>query len=143
MEKKCPGCGEIKDHSCFSKNKANKDGLDSRCKECTKLYYNSHKDERMLRELRYRAKRKGLEFNLTIEDITGVGVCPVLGVPLERAVGGSALDNSPSIDRIDPSKGYVKGNVQVLSKKANAMKQDATPEELVKFAQWVLKTYKP
>ncbi len=142
MEKKCPGCGETKAHSCFSKNKANKDGLDSRCKECTKHYYNAHKDERMLRELRYRAKRKGLEFDLTLEDITGVDVCPVLGISLERAVGGSALDNSPSIDRIDPSKGYVKGNVQILSKKANAMKQDATPEELIKFAQWVLKTHK-
>ena len=49
--------------------------------------------------------------------------------------------NSPSIDRIDNDKGYIKGNVQVISHKANSMKFTASKEELLKFAEWVKVTY--
>lgn len=58
------------------------------------------------------------------------GFCPVLGVPL--------VDGNTSIDRIDPSKGYVPGNLQIISSKANRMKNNATVEELRRFAEWVL-----
>jgi hypothetical protein len=63
--------------------------------------------------------------------------CPVFGQPLTR--GGKDFRNSPSIDRIDPRLGYMRGNIQIISNKANAMKQDATPTELQRFAEWVLK----
>ena len=48
---------------------------------------------------------------------------------------------SPSLDRIDPNKGYVKGNVQVISRLANIMKSNASPEELRAFANWVNTNY--
>ena len=62
--------------------------------------------------------------------------CPVFGEPFaERGVGFSRW--SPSIDKINPALGYVRGNIQVLSVLANCMKRDASPEELNKFADWV------
>lgn len=64
--------------------------------------------------------------------------CPVFGKPfIERGEGFSNW--SPSIDKIDPRKGYVKGNIQVISMLANCMKRNATPKQLKQFARWVLK----
>ena len=56
-----------------------------------------------------------------------------------RTGAGAFAPDAPSADRIDPRKGYVRGNIQVISMKANAMKANATPEELRSFALWVLK----
>lgn len=68
--------------------------------------------------------------------------CPVFGRRFtERGSGFSPW--SPSIDKIDPAKGYVPGNVQVISMLANAMKRNATPAQLRQFAQWVLARDKP
>ena len=88
-----------------------------------------------------RAKRKELEFDIDINDIVIPYVCPVLDIPLQRNEGRQQF-NSPSLDRIDNSKGYVKGNIMVISNLANIMKSYASPYELVKFAQWVLRMYK-
>ena len=69
---------------------------------------------------KYRAKQKSLDFNITKEDIIIPDTCPLLGTPME----------SPSLDRIDSSKGYIKGNVWVISNRANTLKNDATLQEL-------------
>ena len=47
-------------------------------------------------------------------------------------------DFSPSVDRIDPTKGYVRGNVRVISYLANRMKSNATVDQLVRFSAWVM-----
>lgn len=63
--------------------------------------------------------------------------CPVLGLPLYRNSGGAAQGpNSPSLDRIDPALGYVRGNVKVISSRANSIKSNATPEELLRVAAY-------
>lgn len=86
----------------------------------------------MLYSCRERAKRRGLECTITIEDIESVmvDVCPVLDIPLTVNELGSSRDNSYSLDRIDNNKGYVPGNIQIISVKANTMKSNATLEEL-------------
>lgn len=78
-----------------------------------------------------RAKERGIPFSITAADLTPVTHCPLLGILLDFAKKGrGAAANSPSIDRIDPTKGYVPGNVWVISSKANRMKSDATLSEL-------------
>jgi hypothetical protein len=70
-------------------------------------------------------------------DIPVGKVCPVLGVAFKRGVNGSAIDTSPTIDRIDNSKGYVKGNVVVVSYLANRIKSSANAEQLGKVYRWL------
>ena len=80
---------------------------------------------------KYRAAHKGREFTITKEDIVIPETCPLLGIPLVCHRGkGSQQGNSPSLDRIDPTKGYIKGNVWVISNRANTLKNDATLQEL-------------
>ena len=86
----------------------------------------------MWRRAKARAKKAGLEFSIEVEDIFIPKNCPVFGFKLEFNIGGFK-DNSASLDRIDNSKGYVKGNIQVISYKANAMKNSATFEEVEKL----------
>lgn len=76
-----------------------------------------------------RAKLKGLEFSIDPTDISIPEVCPLLGTPLIRNVGVLG-PSSPSLDRIDSKLGYVKGNVWVISYRANAIKSDSTIEEM-------------
>ena len=86
-----------------------------------------------------RAKKSGVPFSIGIDDIAIPDFCPVLGLKL--VVGaGSGAPNSPTLDKIIPHAGYVKGNIQVISRKANTMKSDASFEELKMFSDWVKRT---
>lgn len=106
-----------------------------------KLSRKNNIERRMLSSAKERAKRKGLEFNIELSDIIVPEYCPMLGIKLFKS-DKISRKNSPSLDRIDSSKGYVKGNVQVISNLANTMKNNATIEELVKFSEYVLKQFK-
>ncbi len=89
----------------------------------------------LIADAKKRAKREGLPFDLTAADIVVPELCPVLGIPLVR--GDKVLgDSSPSLDRITPTLGYVRGNVAVISYRANRIKQNATPDELLAVAEW-------
>lgn len=96
----------------------------------------------LLYNCKYRAKREGLAFNITLEDIPIPEACPVLGIPLRSQDGRRGFyPNSPSVDKIVPALGYVRGNVRVISVRANMIKRDATPEDIVKVAAWVQQEY--
>lgn len=75
-----------------------------------------------------RAKKKGIEFLITADDLLDPVFCPLqphLVLDYDKRGKGTA-PNSPTIDRIDPDKGYVPGNVWIISAQANRMKSDAT-----------------
>lgn len=98
-------------------------------------YKNVHElKQQLYRSARKRALQKGLEFNIELRDIHIPKKCPILKVPLI-----CSTRYSPSIDRIYPDKGYVKGNIAVISTLANSMKANATPKELLIFAKNIKK----
>ena len=99
----------------------------------------------LLLSAKHRSIKKGVSCTINEEDIHIPAKCPVLGIPIKKVFNADgkrgAYPNSPSLDRIDNLKGYEKGNIQVISSKANSMKNSASPKELLQFAYWVLLTY--
>lgn len=85
-----------------------------------------------------RAKTKGIAFNLELNDIIIPSVCPILGIPIVRG-NYKQMDTGPSLDRLFPEKGYVKGNVHVISRRANMIKNCGSAEEHYKIADWMKK----
>lgn len=85
-----------------------------------------------------RAREENLPFDIQESDIECPNTCPVLGIPLQIGIGFRS-DNSPSLDKIIPNKGYVKGNVKVISYRANRFKSDAVLDEIIKVAEYMRK----
>lgn len=83
----------------------------------------------MLRRAKHRAKRKDVPFDLELADIVIPDRCPIFGIKLDAHTVG-LVDTSPTLDRIRGSMGYIKGNIEVISWKANRLKGEATPEQL-------------
>ena len=100
-----------------------------RCAERNARWRGKHWEKIMVRNARSRSLKKGLPFDISRNDVVVPDVCPVLGTKLEKAFGNLS-DNSPSLDRIRPELGYVKGNIRVISQRANRLKCDATAAEL-------------
>lgn len=89
----------------------------------------------LVNEARSRAKRRGVPFDITVDDVPPMGDrCPLLGHRFSRREEGRS-EFSPSLDRIDPKKGYVKGNVWVVGYRANLVKNDGTAEEHEQIAR--------
>lgn len=92
-----------------------------------------HPERHMLTRAKIRAKQKGLPFDIVLADIVIPKHCPIFGLKLAVA-DGLAADASPELDRIEPSKGYVRGNIMVISRRANRIKNDASLAELQQLA---------
>lgn len=122
----CPSCLNTYDYASSYK--------ESVCSACR--YAKLDPRAKLIYPARKRAKSKGMECTITVDDFVIPEYCPLLGIKIESAKGqGNTLPCSPSLDRIDPTKGYIPGNVRVISYKANTMKNDATAAELFAFAE--------
>lgn len=87
----------------------------------------------LLKWAKYRARKKNREFALKSSDLMVPNYCPILGIPL---IPGGRTRNSPTLDRIDNSKGYTKDNVIVISNLANSIKNHGTPDEIIKVGKF-------
>lgn len=96
-------------------------------------YRNLSVETLLCKRAQTRAAKAKIDFELKKNDVIVPALCPVFEVPMERGT-----PYAPSLDRIDPTKGYLKDNIQVISRKANTMKSNASAEELRKFANWII-----
>ena len=158
QSKVCVVCNEDKFLSEYSKNVSASDGLQYRCKTCDSAYQKKRRADNLEQNLEYgrayqkkrrknfdyrlkmlinaskqRAKDKDRVHEITVDDLKAIypkdGKCPIFGIEMEFNSAGFR-ENSPSIDRIDSSKGYTLDNIQIISWKANRIKSSATVEEL-------------
>ena len=156
--KVCGHCKIDKPLTDYTKNNAAGDGLQSKCRPCDvayqakrrvenpqkrrdyeKQYLNNKRQDfdfrlnMLLNASKQRARNKNREHTITVEDIKAIyptdGCCPIFGMKLEFNTAGFR-ENSPSIDRIDSTKGYTPDNIQIISWKANRIKGYATLQEL-------------
>lgn len=86
------------------------------------------------------AKKEGIPFTILFEEIEYPTHCPLTGIKLNYIDGNKAYD-SPSIDRLIPELGYIKGNVKIISGLANRMKGLASKEECLQFAKNIKKYF--
>jgi hypothetical protein len=119
----------------YPKRKSFKPKL-QRQKGWNKRYKKNNPVSYLLTQARRRAKQSGLAFDLSIEDLLVPEVCPYLKTAFVVGTRYAA-----SIDRIDNTRGYVKGNVEIISRKANTMKNDASVAELLEFAYTILERH--
>lgn len=162
----CPVCRQEKDYWYFRTASSSSTGRQWACAKCIdkkpigmsdisyrRKYDLDYKDklsvqkresfirnieQAIWRRAKLRAKKCNLEFNIDPQDIIIPDLCPILEVPIECGTKDD-YEYSPSLDRIDNSKGYIKGNIWIISKKANSMKNSATPDELNKFCKNIIR----
>lgn len=161
----CDVCKIFKPKEAFPKDnyKHNTIGISRPCKDCRKHCnkvkreaivsdfltlsqeeeHDKHKGsihqlkQHILNLAKTRSKLNGIEFSITLEDFDLPSICPILHIPIIPGIGKQSAF-SPSLDRIDCTKGYIKGNIAVISYRANAMKNDASLAELKTFSDNIL-----
>ena len=160
--KPCITCKRELGISEFWQDKKKKSGFFAECKNCNQARasawyaknYPSKRSEyvervvknrknnpiaQLLRSAKARAKQRGIEFLITKDDLNWPETCPVFGFNLNYGGNGTKKPdhNSASLDRINNSLGYIKGNVAVISYRANTLKRDGSLDELRKIIEWM------
>ena len=132
--KTCNKCGLTKPDIAFNRSRSD-------CRRCQKKAWQEWRGvpenlaKIMANSARHRAEQAGVEYAIEASDIKIPERCPVLDIPLEA--GGELTPNSPTLDRINPDLGYVPGNIVVISHLANRIKSDATPQQIMRVAEWI------
>lgn len=120
--------------------------LDNTCRLCTREQAKRRNAENkdfnrpriILNSIKRRSKIKNLDFDISIDDLRGKipKKCSVLGI--EMSYDGNK-DSSPSVDRFNSTSGYTKDNIEIISDRANRIKNDGTVEEHLLISIWMLR----
>lgn len=152
---KCIKCEEEKEESEFLRSKRIR-------KKCKKCLYSEEVESRknkmngtesgdlfyvrkiLLNTAKNRSKVKSLDFNLTLDDLVNVKnkVCPISG---QSIIYKSGVDykRSASLDRVDPNKGYISGNVNIISYEGNSLKNRNNLPSTIRIMKYIVKNLPP
>lgn len=139
--KTCKTCHENKPEIEYHKSPTNRDGLNSECKLCRKVKasedYKKNWFQKVVGLKKSYCKTRGIPFDLDKEYLESIWTdsCPVFDKPFVRH--DKRNDMCPALDRVEPTLGYVKGNVRFISARANRIKYDASVEELKQVLVYV------
>lgn len=163
-DKECRSCGKVKAATEFKARNYAKKKFDWLCRACRSVRTTQTRDQfknrcsssmwrkRLCEEepeklLWFRAKTRAnkyhIEFNIEPSDIVIPKICPILGIPISLNIFSDSEKvtynnpGTPSLDRVDSTKGYIKGNVAVISYRANTIKNCGTAEEHQKIAEFI------
>lgn len=120
------------------------------CYDCAndilRARYESHKRTKPFlhkaSRTRSRASSLKVPYDLDADYLEGIwtGFCPVYGMKISLH-GKRGEPDTAELDRIIPDKGYTKGNVRFLSRKANSHKNNMTLDEIEKLHKWMKEEY--
>lgn len=153
----CYSCKEYKPLDCFDRNPGKwfRAEKDTRCKECKKKAYLRRKEKnrgskdlnRLLYErfhgLKDRSDKKNIDCNIDLQYLHELwdkqkGLCALSGIPMTYYFDSGRVPTNLSVDRIDSSLGYIKGNIQLVCMAVNQMKNGLTVEQLKYFCKSIL-----
>lgn len=143
-EKFCKKCNKSKPVDQFYYDKRGGGRPTSRCKSCIYEGQLDYRDKNYFMTSHHNksseCRRKGIPYDLDQDYLQSIWpvVCPVFGIPLTPR-GNRHDDSTPHLDRLDPNKGYVKGNVRFISRKANLIKSNASWKDIARVAIWLRK----
>lgn len=144
--KVCTACKQTKPNKDFHRNASFKDGFAYECKACKSErdkanYLNlDYRLSMLIRNVKRSCDKNNLPFDIDLEYLKSIVTkeCPVFKIKLGWDVSGKGMtDESPSLDKVIPELGYVKGNVVFISNLANRIKQNVTEKELYAVADWL------
>jgi hypothetical protein len=143
----CSLCDKLKEKREFYAKLGLKDGIWKRCRSCCSdmAHKNNEKvkkertldqwKQELFKRNRRNAIKEGIKFTIELNDIEIPEFCPVLGIKMIFA--GESMDAYPSLDKIVPELGYIKGNVCIISGRANRIKNNGTAEEHEKIVKYI------
>lgn len=97
----------------------------------------SKRKHQLVTRLKSQAAFKNIKFDITEDDVEWSPICPILGIEINYFSLGGSKANTASFDRKDPSQGYIKGNVFIISNRANMIKSDMTIAQLERMITYV------
>ena len=144
--KRCSMCKVRKPLLEFTKSKCRGDGLSCYCQKCSRVKKNQSKSNNVhtyLVDIIRNAKSSGIkrgisEFSIDVEYLVELyekqkGLCSISGIKMTHISGMGKVATNISVDKIDNSKGYVKGNIQLLCLASNMLKLNMSAKELDAF----------
>ena len=142
---KCSKCDEVKNISRFGFRKGS--GYYSFCKDCRNREYREKVKDKPMHwayragKINTRAKSKGIPYGLTGDILESLwtaqgGRCIYTGEEMVIEHGNRNNPLTLSVDRVDPEKGYIEGNIVLCTLRANTIKSNLTEQE---FKEWMPK----